>query len=42
MMDRANPVRQDVSVMNSVRVKFDLTGVSAEQGRALIDRFKGR
>lgn len=42
MMDRANPVRQDVSVMNSVRVKFDLTGVTAEQGHALIDRFKGR
>lgn len=42
MMDRANPVRQDVSVLNSVRVKFDLKGVTVAQGHALIDRFKGR
>jgi uncharacterized OsmC-like protein len=42
MMDRANPVRQDVSVLNSVHVKFDLKGVTPEQGRTLIDRFKGR
>ena len=40
MMDRSKPVRTDVSVMNSVRVKFDLAGVTAEQGNALIDRFK--
>ena len=40
MMDRTKPVRTDVSVMNSVRVKFDLAGVTAEQGNALIDRFK--
>ncbi len=42
MMDRTNPVRQDVSVLNSVHVIFDLKGVTAEQGHALIDRFKGR
>ena len=42
MMDRANPVRKDVSVLNAVRIHFDLAGVSPAQGAALIDRFKGR
>jgi uncharacterized OsmC-like protein len=42
MMDRGNPVRKDVSVFNSVRVKFHLAGVSAAQGTALIERFKSR
>ena len=41
-LDRANPVRTDVSVFNTVRVKFHLTGVTAAQGAALIDRFKNR
>ena len=41
-LDRANPVRKDVSVLNSVRLKFHLTGVTAAQGRTLIDRFKDR
>lgn len=41
-LDRANPVRQDVSVFNSVQLRFHLTGVTAGQGTALIDRFKGR
>ena len=42
MLDRANPVRQDLSVMNSVQLKFYLTGVTAAQGATLIDRFKIR
>lgn len=42
MMDRANPVRTDYSVFNAVRVKFHLSGVTAAQGTALIDRFKSR
>ena len=42
MMDRGNPVRQDVTVFNSVRIQFDLAGVTPDQGRTLIDRFKGR
>jgi len=40
--DRANPVRRDVAVCNSVRLRFDLRGVTKEQGDLLIDRFKGR
>ena len=41
-LDRANPVRKDVSVLNSVEIRFHLAGVTAAQGAALIDRFKDR
>ena len=41
-MDRANPVRQDVSVFNSVALQFELAGVTQAQGDALIERFRGR
>ena len=41
-LDRANPVRKDVNVLNSVQIKFHLTGVTAAQGATLIDRFKDR
>lgn len=41
-MDRNNPVRPDVTVFNSVRLRFQLQGVSEAQGRSLIDAFKGR
>jgi uncharacterized OsmC-like protein len=42
LMDRANPVRPDVALFNSVRLRFDLTGVTPEQGRDLVQAFKGR
>jgi uncharacterized OsmC-like protein len=41
-LDRGNPVRQDVSVFNSVQLQFQLKGVTEAQGARLIDRFKGR
>jgi uncharacterized OsmC-like protein len=41
-LDRANPVRKDVTVFNSVRLRFHLAGVTQAQGNDLIDRFKGR
>lgn len=41
-LDRSNPVRKDFSVLNSVGIRFHLTGVTAAQGKALIDRFKNR
>ena len=41
-LDRANSVRKDFTVLNSVRLNFHLTGVTAAQGATLIDRFKGR
>jgi uncharacterized OsmC-like protein len=41
-LDRSKPVRRDVTVFNSVQLRFDLKGVTQAQGGALIDRFKGR
>ena len=41
-LDRGNPVRRDVSVFNSVRLRFQLAGVNEAQASALIDKFKGR
>lgn len=42
LMDRANPVRQDVTVFNAVRVDFELAGVSQSEAEDLIERFRGR
>jgi len=41
-LDPANPVRDDVNVFNSVRLSFELAGVTAEQGAALVEGFKRR
>jgi uncharacterized OsmC-like protein len=41
-MDRSKPVRSDVTVFNSVHLRFRLSGVSQSQGEDLITRFKGR
>lgn len=41
-LDRGNPVRSDLSVLNSVHLRFALSGVTEAQGAALIDRFKKR
>ena len=41
-LDRSKPVRRDVTVFNSVQLRFNLKGVTQAQGGALIDRFKGR
>jgi uncharacterized OsmC-like protein len=40
--DRSRPVRPDVSLLNSVLVKFRLEGVSQQEGERLIGAFKGR
>ncbi len=40
--DRSRPVRPDVSLFNSVRLHFRMKGVSPEQGRVLVEAFKGR
>jgi uncharacterized OsmC-like protein len=42
MMDRANPVRPDVSLFNSVELRFELAGVTQAEGESLIDRFRER
>ena len=41
-MDRANPVRRDVSVFNSVHVRFHLKGVTQAQAADLVERFRAR
>ena len=40
--DPSAPVRPDVNLFNSVRVKIELAGISDEQGRDLVERFKRR
>jgi uncharacterized OsmC-like protein len=41
-IDRNNPVRPDVSLFNSVHLRFRLRGVAEAQGADLVDRFKRR
>jgi uncharacterized OsmC-like protein len=41
-LDRSNPVRRDLSVFNSVRLGFHLSGVTQSQGTDLVERFRGR
>jgi uncharacterized OsmC-like protein len=41
-MDRSRPPRPDVSLFNSVRLRFRMKGVSEQQGRQLLEAFKGR
>ena len=41
-MDRSKPVRSDVTVFNSLHLRFELSGVGQSQGDDLIERFKGR
>jgi uncharacterized OsmC-like protein len=42
MMDRSRPVRADLSLFNSVRLHFRMKGVTDQQGRQLVEAFKGR
>jgi uncharacterized OsmC-like protein len=41
-MDRSRPVRPDLSLFNSVRLNFRMKGVTEQQGRELVEAFKGR
>lgn len=41
-LDSGSPVRSDVNVFNRVRLAFELSGVTEEQGSLLVDRFKKR
>ena len=41
-LDRSHPVRPDVTVFNTVRLQFQLRGVSPAQGQQLVEDFKGR
>lgn len=41
-MDRSKPVRPDVSLFNSVRLYFQMQGVTDQQAKQLVETFKGR
>ena len=41
-IDRSRPVRPDLTLFNSVRLKFSLTGVTPSQGRDIVEGFQGR
>ena len=41
-IDRGNPMRQDVTVFNSLHLRFQLKGVTQSQAADLVERFKGR
>ena len=42
MMDRSRPPRKDVALFNSVSLRFRMKGINEQQGRRLVDLFKGR
>lgn len=41
-MDRSKPVRSDVSVFNSVSLRFHMRGLTDDQAKNLVEKFKGR
>ena len=41
-IDRSRPPRKDISLFNSVSLRFRMKGISEQQGRRLVDLFKGR
>jgi uncharacterized OsmC-like protein len=42
VIDRDNPVREDLTVFNHVRMRIEIAGVSEEQARSLVERFERR
>jgi uncharacterized OsmC-like protein len=42
VQDRGNPARSDFSVFNTVQMRFQVKGVSAEQAAKLVEAFKRR
>jgi|SRR5579862_7387579 len=41
-MDRSRPVRPDVTLFNSVRLEFRMTGITDQAAKQLVETFKGR
>jgi uncharacterized OsmC-like protein len=42
VVDRSRPVRPDVTVFNTVRMRFTLTGVPRDRAAGLIEQFQKR
>ena len=41
-MDRSKPVRPDVTLFNSVHLKFQMKGINDHEAKQLVETFKGR
>ncbi|MCU1254701.1 MAG: OsmC-like protein [Candidatus Angelobacter sp.] len=41
-MDRSKPVRPDVTLFNSVSLRFRMKGVTDDDAKQLVEKFKGR
>jgi uncharacterized OsmC-like protein len=41
-MDRSKPVRPDVTLFNSVSLRFRMKGVTDDEAKQLVEKFKGR
>jgi hypothetical protein len=41
-LDPSDPVREDVTVFNSVRLEFEIGGVTEDEANRLVERFKRR
>jgi uncharacterized OsmC-like protein len=41
-MDRSQPVRSDVSLFNRVDLRFQMNGISDDDAKLLVEKFKGR
>jgi hypothetical protein len=41
-MDRSKPVRSDISLFNSVNLRFHMRGVTDDEAGQLVEKFKGR
>jgi uncharacterized OsmC-like protein len=42
VMDKSKPVRPDVTLFNTVDIRFLMKGISEQQARTLVESFKGR
>jgi uncharacterized OsmC-like protein len=42
ILDRSQPVRQDVTVFNRIWLQFSLKGLTTDQSNQLVETFKGR
>lgn len=42
LMDRSKPVRPDVSLFNSVRLRFQMKGITEAEAKELVEKFKVR
>ena len=42
VLDRDDPVREDVTVFNSMRLQLRFAGVTRDEGELLVESFKGR